>query len=392
MRTKGGMMRKCFSVLTVLSSVFIFAASGYSQPWPTCLLQKIDGPAVSEGCYSVAAVGDLNGDGKDDFIAGFPFAESSGIIQVGYAAVYSGADGSVLFQTYGYSPDSSEYFLGASVAGLGDLNGDSVPDFIIGAPRADPNGLESAGSAFVYSGSDFSLLYQKDGSSNGDDFGSDVAGVGDLNGDSVPDFIISARSKDTLIGPQFLTGFVYVYSGADGSLLYQKFRGRGFGVSIAGAGDVNDDGTADFIVRSSFAGDSEFVFSGADSSLLFSKNHSGSMAVHFLASAFVDGAGDVNGDGKADVIVAAPAPASFNAAAYVYSGADSSLLFQKIGDSLGVSVEAVAGIGDVNGDGKSDFMLGGQPDLAFLFSGSDGGQLFKFSTGGLRRYPPAPEM
>ena len=118
----------------------------------------------------------------------------------------------------------------------GDVNGDGKPDFIVGAHQADPGGRADAGSAYVYSGADGSLLYQKDGGATGDNFGLSVSTAGDVNGDGKADFIVGAHGADP--GGRADAGSAYVYSGADGSILYQKDGGATgdfFGHSVGGA-------------------------------------------------------------------------------------------------------------------------------------------------------------
>src|SRR3970040_1629195 len=109
-----------------------------------------------------------------------------------------------------------------------------MADFIIGARGADAGGQSNAGSAYVYSGADGSLLYQKDGDYTGYYLGASVAGAGDANGDGKDDFIIAAWQAGGM-------GLAYVYSGADGSLLFGKGGGGTglFSLEVAGAGDVN---------------------------------------------------------------------------------------------------------------------------------------------------------
>lgn len=310
--------------------------------------------------YSVAGAGDVNGDGIPDFIVGLP-----AYYPPAYAYVYSGADGSLLYEKALYTNQVGGYEeLGSSVAGAGDVNGDGFADFIV----ADSRDGDFGGSAFVYSGADGALLYQEHGSTNNWGLGYSVAGAGDVNGDGKADFIIGAP------GAYFeaSTTHAYVYSGTDGSLLYQMSGtyGTRFGFSVAGAGDLNGDGKADFIVGNpldQFGGNrsgSAFVYSGADGSLLFRKDgtSSGDQLGYSVA-----GAGDVNRDGHADFIIGAPFtdPAGLADAGsvYLYSGADGNLLFSKDGadgDNLGWSVAgAVAGVEqDVNGDGNPDFILG----------------------------------
>ncbi len=336
---------------------------------------------------AVASAGDVNGDGKNDFIVGASYADPGGISNAGSAHVYSGADGSLLYQKNGAAAGDG---FGFAAAGAGDVNGDGMADFIIGARGTDAGGQSNAGSAYVYSGADGSLLYQKDGDYTGYFLGASVTGAGDVNGDGKDDFIIGAWQAGGM-------GLAYIYSGANGSLLYGKGGGGTglFGLEVAGAGDVNGDGKADFIVGSSIAdpgarseAGSAWVYSGSDGSLLYRKDgaHTGDGLGYDVA-----GVGDVNGDGKDDFIIgayAADAGLLGNAgSAYLFSGADGSLLYQKDGDTaqdfLGNSV---AGAGDVNGDGTPDFIIGASlaepgglfdAGTAYLYSGADGSLLLQ---------------
>jgi len=282
----------------------------YSGKTGALLYQKNGG--IDDGLgYRVGGAGDVNGDGWDDFIVGTNAADPGGLINAGSAYVYSGATGGKLHQKDGAAASD---FLGFSVAGVGDVNGDEKDDFIIGAPFADPGGLINAGSAYVYSGATGDPLPYSpiNGTAIGDILGATVAGCGDVNGDEVPDFIVGAPFADP--GGRSAAGSAYVYSGATGALLHQK------------------DGAA--------AGDQ------------FGRNPGG-----------VGGAGDVNGDGKDDFIVGAfnadPGGRTEAGSAYLYSGADGALLCQKdgaaAGDALGISVN---GAGDLNSDGKGEYIIG----------------------------------
>ena len=130
-------------------------ASDYSWNFTTraysaSLLYQKDGAAAGDNLgyrSSVASAVDVNGDGKADFIIGAPSADPSGNSNAGSAYVYSGADGTLLYQKDGAA--ASDLF-GTSVASAGDVNGDGKADFIIGAPSADPSGMSGAGSAYVY--------------------------------------------------------------------------------------------------------------------------------------------------------------------------------------------------------------------------------------------------
>ena len=160
-------------------------------------------------------------------------ADPGGRLGAGSAYVYSGADGALLYQRDGGAVDDN---FGTSVSTAGDVNGDGKADFIVGAYHADPGGTNLAGSAYIYSGADGSILYQKDGGLPGVIFGYSVATAGDVNGDGKADFIVGAFWANP--GGRADAGSAYVYSGADGSILYQKDGeavGDQFGISVGGA-------------------------------------------------------------------------------------------------------------------------------------------------------------
>jgi len=359
------------------------------------LKYRFDGSvAGGELGESVSGAGDVDGDGFSDLIVGVPYADPGGLSAAGSAFVFSGADGSQLFRFDGSAAFDN---LGHSVSGAGDVDGDGLADLIVGAPQANPGGLSDAGSAFVFSGADGSQLFRFDGTASGDFLGFSVSGAGDVDGDGFPDLIVGIYMAD----PSGLNdaGSALVFSGADGSQLFRfdgSAAGDGLGVSVSGAGDVDGDGFDDLIVGAEDASPnglnlagSAFVFSGANGSQLFRFDGSASRD---LLGVFVSGAGDLDGDGFPDLIVGAPFadPSGISSAgsAFVFSGADGSQLFrfdgQAAGDLLGFSV---SGAGDLDGDGFPDLIVGapfadpsGLSDAgsAFVFSGADGSQLLGF--------------
>ncbi len=338
---------------------------------------------------AVSNAGDVNGDGFEDLVVGARFADPGGRIDAGTVYVYSGLDGSVLHTWHGAKADD---IIGNTVSGAGDVNGDGFDDVIVSAQRADPGGMSKAGSALVYSGADGSLLYQWDGESAFDQFGGLVSGAGDVNCDGYDDLLVGALFADP--GGRIDAGSAYLFSGANGTLLYQwngQMAHDVFGQSVSNAGDVNADGVPDLVVgaQSTDPGGqqdagSAFAFSGADGSLLYVWD--GQASDDRLGYSVSD-AGDFNGDGFDDVIVGAPDadPGGLSKAgsAYVFSGLDGSLLNQWNGTvyygNFGFSVSSA---GDVNRDGFDDVIVGAfRAGSVFVFSGADGSLLHQWNEG-----------
>jgi len=309
---------------------------------------------------AVDGAGDVDADGYADVIVGFP---GDGVLPgfPGGARVVSGRDRSVLHELAGAAADDD---FGRAVAGLGDLDHDGYDDFAVGARSADPNGPES-GRATVYSGLDGSVLATVDGAAAGDELGFSLAAAGDVDADGTGDWIVSARLDDTVAVD---AGSALVISGADGSTLhtlYGEAEGDRFGWSVGAAGDVDADGYDDLLVGAQTADPSgpssgrARVFSGLDGSVLLTLD--GSEDVELYGSA-VAGAGDLDGDGYDDLLVGAKRSDLGGADAgrlSAISGRDGSLLYAFRGDApsdeLGTSL---AGAGDFNADGVPDFAAG----------------------------------
>jgi FG-GAP repeat protein len=363
--------RPLFFLLFMLCSVIFLSSQS-----PVFTFHLHDNEASRFGC-SVSNAGDVDRDGYPDFIVGaFMFYRSG---EIGMARVFSGTNGRTLYSFYGYM--KQEWF-GISVAGAGDVDRDGHADVIVGAHGNDSNGVD-CGAAYVYSGKDGRRIHSFFGVTSGDLLGYSVAGVGDVNRDGFADVIVGAPLSVT----RNQRGFVRVFSGMDGKILYSlngPEKNDSFGHSVSGAGDVNRDGYPDFIVGASGSDSSTriataHVFSGIDGTILYTFRGD-SMNDRFGES--VSGAGDVNRDGYADLVVGA----RMGGFARVFSGQDGKpLLTLTPGYSASMFGCSVSQAGDVNGDGCSDVIVGAYNDdknanragSAHVFSGKDSTILFR---------------
>jgi uncharacterized repeat protein (TIGR01451 family) len=268
----------------------------------------------------VATAGDVNGDGFSDVVVGAPRYDSPETDE-GRAYVYLGSSGGLATNAgWGDIGEQSYAHLGYSVASAGDVNGDGFSDVIVGAPEHD-NGESNEGAAFVFRGSPYGLgrdlHWIAPANQDGAGFGNSVAGAGDVNGDGYGDVIVGARYFDNDEGDE---GRVFVYLGSPTGLLASPvWTAEGnqssahFGYTVAGAGDVNGDGYADVVVGAPFHdsyctdGGRAYVYQGsaAGPSANAAWTTDGYECYGHLGWSLAT-AGDVNGDGYSDVIVGAP--------------------------------------------------------------------------------------
>ncbi|MFW3145594.1 MAG: hypothetical protein ACMUIE_02135 [Thermoplasmatota archaeon] len=370
---------------------------------------------------STDSAGDVNGDGYDDIIIGAAQNSETGS--------YAGQTYIIFGKPSGWSPDADlsdsdasfrgEYSndeAGYSVAGVGDVNGDGFDDIAIGAFGWDDGFSSSVGKTYIIFGKedgwkmDTSLSTADasfKGESSSDDSGFSVAGAGDVNGDGYDDFLIGAYGNDEgggnagqaylVLGKRTGWSSNTALSNVDASFIGED-AGDYAGYSIAGAGDLNGDGYDDIVVASPYDDDGGtsagqvYIILGKPSGWTMNTDLSNADASFWgedggdVAGWSVSGAGDVNGDGFDDVLISALGDDDGGSnAGQTYlilgrpsgwktdrdlSNSDASFWGEDANDSSGVSV---SGTGDVNGDGYDDFLIGAYYDDD---GGSDAGQVY----------------
>jgi hypothetical protein len=352
---------------------------------------------------SVATAGDYNGDSYADVIIGAPFYGNT-VPHGGAFFVYAGTaaglqDFSILPIGMDGQPAPSQF--GCAVGTAGDVDGDGRSEVVIGALLFD-NGEVDEGRVAVYNGRSAGLsnftTWTAEGGAAGIEFGKSVAGAGDVNGDGFSDVIVGAPGFDN---GQTDEGRAFLFLGSATGVATTpawtaepNIANEHFGWSVAGAGDVNGDGYSDVIVGTNDNDDGNqeraFVYHGSPGGLAAAPAWTGTIAqVNAGFGNAVGGAGDVNGDGFADVIVGAPRfdnGQNNEGRSFVYLGSATGLSTtatwtaesDQASSLFGTSVATAR---DVNRDGFSDVIVGspafsnGQAaeGRAFLYLGSASG-------------------
>ncbi len=263
----------------------------------------------------IVNVGDFDGDGIDDYAMGFKYANGAGAGN-GEVFIYkSGGGVEALDGTTGSG-------FGASLSGVGDLNRDGYDDVIVGAP-AD-SGYGSATLTFGNGGAADTTFSE----ANVYGFGSTVIGAGDFNGDGFADVAVTALDADTLNGSSE-DGAVFIYygNGAGGlnpGEIIEGFDTNGDDLPLFNLGDVNGDGKTDLMMVSigdnTNAGTAHIVL-GTNGALGDTANDASSASTFDLKLHGAGAAGDWNGDGYDDFVLVTEADAN-TANIYVVYGKD----------------------------------------------------------------------
>ncbi|MBL0108688.1 MAG: FG-GAP repeat protein [Ignavibacteria bacterium] len=257
----------------------------------------------------------------------------------------------------------SNYF-GISVSSAGDVNSDGYDDVIVGAYGYN----SFTGRAYIYfGGASMNSVADviMTGEFTGHNFGSSVSGAGDANNDGFSDVIIGAYGSNSNTGKAYVFyGGVSMNNIADVTFTGETSQSY-FGSSVSGAGDVNGDGYHDVIIGAygynSDIGKAYIYFGGALMDNIADVNMFGGAIVDFFGAS-VSNAGDVNDDGYSDVIVGAYGSNSNTGRAYIFYGsasmngvADVTMTGETTNNVFGYSVSEA---GDVNGDGFADVYVG----------------------------------
>jgi hypothetical protein len=331
--------------------------------------------------WSVGTAGDANGDGYADVVVGEPGYDGPAGADQGRAFLFYGTRGGGSNPAVNFLGPAAGSQFGISVSGVGDVSADGFTEMAIGSPVTVTGGTVSIFKGAVAVAARISpLLYipdpQQGAASTFARFGESVAAGGDFNGDGFDDALAGVPAETNLVPGE---GVVYVFRGLNGpsslfdgavGILHSNQGNSLFGESCAIAGDVNGDGYDDAIVGAPLYTISQ---SNEGAAFLYLGGPAGldtNAAVVWPGGApgrrwgsSVAGAGDLNGDGYADVAIGSPWDGSSAGKVSIYLGGPTNpstvsaldVFGQAAGDSLGF---CVAPAGDVNADGYDDLVIG----------------------------------
>lgn len=388
---------------TVISQVEISSISGGLAP-------LVDG---DEFGFAVASIGDVNGDGIGDVVVGAPLDDTGGTDRGAIYILLLKADGTVLNQRkiasgtsgFGIGLDNFDAF-GSAVVSLGDVDGNGIVDLLVGAP-GDDDGAVNAGSVWVVKlKPDATVLsYTKisatqgglpSGLTSSDAFGGSVTVLGDLDGDSALDLAVGAPGSDAAGFGSGEVWILFMNPGAATVKSTTRLHGAtpnlgfapgttSFGTAVCGIGDVDQDGILDLAVGAplddtggpSNRGAIYLLHLAVDGKVT---SHSkvaqglggfaGTIDTQSRFGSSITKTGDLDEDGIDDLIVGAPWSSGVVGGFWVLfldaaGGVGGEQLVSPTSGDLGGSFVlgdhfggAVASLGDINGDGIDDLLVG----------------------------------
>jgi len=321
---------------------------------------SVSGTESGEGLGSaVAAAGDVNGDGYDDLLVGSYHYDGSRTDQGRAQLFLGGASGLEAAASWTATGGQTSAYLGYALAGVGDVDGDGYNDVLVGAYGYD-DAVTDGGRVELFTGSASGLSTSSSWTYSVDQAqaytGSSVGGLGDLDGDGYDDVVIGSRGYD---GSATNGGLVELFTGSASGLgstaadsLEGATRNDGFGQTLLAGPDLNGDGVGDLVL-----GTSNYVYIYLDTASGFPTSYS-----QRISGTWPGGAGDVDADGYADLF-------------WGYSLYGSIAVYDDPGTADGVDTDpsqaswivdsyttemglTVGDADDINGDGYGDLVVG----------------------------------
>lgn len=341
---------------------------------------------------AVSGAGDINGDGYDDVVVGASLYDN-GQTNEGRVFIFHGSPSGISTTPAATMENNqSTSYLGSTVSTAGDINGDGYDDIIAGAPNFD-NDQTDEGRVFVYHGTAAGInttpVATLESTQAGAFFGKALSNAGDVNGDGFADVIVGAPYFD---GGDTNEGRVYIYHGSASGIitvanvvLSNIEQNAYFGIALSDAGDFDNDGYDDIIVGAS-KDDNDQV----DEGMVYTY-HGASDGIYFLPGEFFESnqayakfgssvcnAGDVDGDGRNELMIGAPFYGNGGSVfLYFNSNVNLTSIFITGYDDYDFLGSSVAPLGDINGDGNDDVIVGarnyetdGNTGAAFIYFGS----------------------
>ncbi len=327
---------------------------------PVRLILELEGEGANHEFGWVARrVGDLDNDGAIDFVTTAPGFDN----HAGKVYVFSSKTGKLLFSRAGTTGQR----FGNGACGVGDVNNDGTPDVLAGGPQS------GKGMAMVLSGKDGGVLHNLEGENEGDQFGYKLFGLGDIDADGHSDFIVTA----------LVASKAYAYSGKDARLLFTiagESKSDKFGSAVSA-----DIASRTLVVGAQDAGENQrgavycYKYDSKGARLAFKVDARENCAD--LGQMFLSFPGDLDRDGAIDVFAVDFTASSSLGNIFVFSSKDGRIIHDikgtQTGEMLGTSVSDA---GDADGDGVGDLIVGAWQNReaavsggkVYLFSGANG--------------------